>query len=84
MYNELIQKDIDALKREKSNSIKKYNISKILDNVDAIFTGVYFHYKDVPKKTIVERSIAKKVKLRREKIVEIKEEEKNVHNKLFK
>ena len=50
MYNELIQKDIDALKREKSNSIKKYNISKILGNVDAIFTGVYFHYKDVPKK----------------------------------
>ena len=84
MYNELIQKDIDALKIEKSNSIKKYNISKILDNVDAIFTSVYFHYKDVPKKTIVERSIAKKVKLRREKIVEIKEEEKNINNKLFK
>ena len=84
MYNELIQKDIDALKREKSNSIKKYNISKILGNVDAIFTGVYFHYKDVPKKTIVERSIAKKVKLRREKIVEIKEEEKNINNKLLK
>ena len=84
LYNELIQKDIDALKIEKSNSIKKYNISKILDNVDAIFTSVYFHYKDVPKKTIVERSIAKKVKLRREKIVEIKEEEKNINNKLFK
>ena len=80
----MIQKDIDALKREKSNSIKKYNISKILGNVDAIFTGVYFHYKDVPKKTIVERSIAKKVKLRREKIVEIKEEEKNINNKLLK
>ena len=36
------------------------------------------------KKTIVERSIAKKVKLRREKIVEIKEEEKNINNKLLK
>ena len=75
-YKELIQKDIDALEREKSNSIKKHKILKILDNIGAIFTGAYLHYGEVPKGIIVERSIAKKVRLRREKITEIKEEEK--------
>ena len=50
MYKELIQKDIDALEREKSNSIKKNNILKILKNIGAIFTGTYLHYGEVPKK----------------------------------
>ena len=77
MYNGLIQKDTDALKREKSSSINKYNISKIFDNMNAIFTGAYFLRKDVPKKTIVERTIAKRVKLWKEKIAEIKKEKKH-------
>ena len=50
LYKELIQKDIDVLEREKSNSIKKHNILKILHNIDAIFTGAYFHHGEVPKK----------------------------------
>ena len=50
LYKELIQKDIDTLKREKSNSIKKNNILEILENIGAIFTGTYLHYKEVPKK----------------------------------
>ena len=33
LCKELIQKDIDALEREKSNGIKKYNILKILENI---------------------------------------------------
>ena len=65
MYQELIQKDIDALEREKSNSIRKNNILKILKYIGAIFTGTYLHYREVPKKTIVERSIEENVKLRR-------------------
>ena len=44
LYKELIQKDIDVLEREKSNSIKKHNILKILENIGAIFTGTYLHY----------------------------------------
>ena len=64
LHNELIQKDIDALKREKTNNIKKHNILEILENIDAIFTGTYLHYKEVPRK-IVERNISEKVKLRR-------------------
>ena len=84
LYNELIQKDIDPLKREKINNIKKHNILEILENIDAIFTDTYLHYKKVPKKTIVERNISEKVKLRRGRIAEIEEEEKNIDNKLFK
>ena len=53
LYKDLIQKDIDALEREKSSSIKKHNILKILDNIGAIFTGVYLHYGEVPKETII-------------------------------
>ena len=50
LYKELIQKYIDVLEREKSNSIKKHNILKILENIGAIFTGTYLHYGEVPKK----------------------------------
>ena len=84
LYNKLIQKDIDALQREKSNSNTKYNILEILENIGAIFTGTYLHYKEVPRKIIVERNISEKVKLRRTRIAEIEEEEKNIGNKLFK
>ena len=83
LHKELTQKDADALEREKSNSIKKHNILKILHNIDAIFTGAYFHHREVPKKTIVERSIAKRVQLTRGRIAEI-EEEKSINDKLFK
>ena len=73
LYKELIQKDIDALEIEKSNNTKKHNILKILNNVGTIFTGTYLHHKDVPKKTMFERSIAVRTKLRKEKVDEIKE-----------
>ena len=53
----MIQKKIDTLEREKSNSIKKHEILEILENVGAIFTGAYLHYGEVPKKTTVKRSI---------------------------
>ena len=49
LYNELIQKDIDAIERGKSDVIRKHNILDILNNVGSIFTGAYLHYKDVPK-----------------------------------
>ena len=63
----MIQKDLDALKREKSNNIKKNNILKILENIGAIFTGNYLHYRELSKETIFERSIADRVKLRQQK-----------------
>ena len=56
----------------------------ILENVGAIFTGAYLHYKDVLKETIFKRSIAERIKLRKERLDEIKRKEQNINNKLFK
>ena len=84
LCNELIQKDIHALKREKSSDIRKFNILHILNNVGSIFTGDYSHYKDVLKGTIFEKSITEKAKLRRQRFDEIKRKEQNINNELFK
>ena len=65
LYNELIQRDIDALEREKIYDIRKYNIVNILKNVDSIFTGAYLQYKTVPKETLFEKRISERTKLRR-------------------
>ena len=50
LYKELIQKDIDTLKREKIKGIKKNNILKTLENIGAIFTGTYLCYGELSKK----------------------------------
>ena len=64
LYNELIRKDIDALEREEIYGIRKYNILNILKNVGSIFSVAYLQYKNVPKETMFERSIAERTKLR--------------------
>ena len=56
----------------------------MLENIETIFTGVYLQYEEVPKKAIVEWSITETVKLRRRRIAEIEEEEKNINNESFK
>ena len=85
MFNELIQKDIDALEKEKSNDIRKYNILNILNNLGSIFTtDTYLHCQDVPTETEVERRIAKRIKLRKERFDEIKRKGQNINNELFK
>ena len=56
----------------------------ILNNVGSIFTGAYLHYKNVHRGTIFERSIAKRIKLRRGRSDEIKRKEQNINNELFK
>ena len=76
----MIQKDIDALEREKSNSIKKNNILKTLENIDAIFTGTYLHYRELPKKTIFGRNIAEGVKLRKQRLDIINKKTENINN----
>ena len=73
-----MQKDIDTLEREKCNGFEKYNILTILNIVSSIFTGAYLHYKNVPKEAMFERSIAKRIKLRRERLDEIKRKEQNI------
>ena len=80
----MIQKDIDTLEREKGDRFEKYNILNILKNVGSIFTGTYLHYKNVPKETMFERSIAERTKLRIGRLDEIKRKEQNINNALFK
>ena len=84
LYKELIQKDFDALKREKSNSTKKNNILKIFENINAIFTGTYLHYGELFKETKFERSIADRVKLRKQKLDIINKNKEKINNELFK
>ena len=76
MYEELIQKDTDAPTRGKRNNIKKHNIVDVLNNVGAVFAGNYFHYKNLLKETMFERSIEERLKLRKERMTEIKEKNK--------
>ena len=51
----------------------KYNILNILKNVISVLTGLYFHYKDVPKETMFERNITERIKLEKGRFDEIKE-----------
>ena len=79
----MIQKDNDALEIEKSNSIKKNDILKILENIGAIFTGTYVHYRALTKKTIVKRTIGESVKLRKQRLNIINKKKENINNELF-
>ena len=87
LYKELIQKDTDALEREKSDesnkidNVRKFNILNILDNVGSIFTGTYLHYKNLLKETMFARSIAEKTKLRRGRSDEIENRTKRTEHK---
>ena len=80
----MIQKDLDALEREKSNSTKKNNIFKILENINAIFTGIYLHHRKFPKEAKFERSIADRIKSKKERLNIIKKNKENINNELFK
>ena len=79
----MIQKDIDALEIEKSNSINKNNILKILENIVAIFSGTYLHYRELPKKTIFERNIAENIKLRKQRLDIINKMKENINSELL-
>ena len=61
----------------------KNNILKILENIDAIFTGTNLHYRELPKKTIVERNITEGVKLRKQRLDIINKKKENINNELF-
>ena len=47
-------------------------------------TGTCFHYKEVPKETIFERSIAERIKSRKGRLDETERKEQNINNELFK
>ena len=83
LFKELIQRDIDPIEREKSNNIKKNNILKILENINAIFTGTYLHYRKLFKETKFEKSISDRIKLRKERLHIINKNKENISNELF-
>ena len=56
---------------------------EIFENISAIFTGTYLHYKKLPKKTIVEKSIADRVKLRKQKLDIINKNKEKINNYFF-
>ena len=56
---------------------------EIFENISAIFTGTYLHYKNLPKKTIVEKSIADRVKLRKQKLDIINKNKEKINNYFF-
>ena len=79
----MIKPKVDKLKNLKGKGKdKRIIILNILENIESIiFDGVYLHYFDKPK--ITKESIAKRTKLRRQRIDVFKEKEKNIDNKLF-
>ena len=73
LYEESIQKEINALKDEKSNNVKKHKILNILENVVSVFIAdTYSHKKEVHKETIFERRFAEQLKLKKQRFNEVK------------
>ena len=57
LYSDQTTPDITELENTKSKGKnKKYNISKVLKNLESVFTGAYLCYKDMPKETMLERA----------------------------
>ena len=80
----MIQKDLDALEKEKSNSTKKNNTFRILENINATFTGIYLHYGKLPKEAKLERRIPDRIKSKKERLDIIKKNKENINNELLK
>ena len=50
LYDDLIKGDIAALTKAKSRGKdKRENISRVLRNLESVFTGVYLHYDNASK-----------------------------------
>ena len=64
--------------------MRKYNTSDTVNNLNSIFTSTYLHQKDVSKETMFEKSIAARIKLRKERFDEIKRKEQTINNEVFK
>ena len=85
LYPDLITPDITELENTKGRGRnKRYNILNVLKNLKSVFTGVYLHYQDVPKETMFGITIAEKIKLRTERLDELKRKEQNINNELLK
>ena len=83
LYSNLITPDITELENMKAKGKnKRNNIWDVLKNLESVFIGVYFYYKDVPLES--EESITEGKKLRRQRLDEFERKEQNIKNELFK
>ena len=60
LYNSFIKPDIDLLRKATGKGKDKgNNMLEVLNNIESsLFEGIYLHYKNVPKETEFEKSIA--------------------------
>ena len=78
------KKNILALENVKGKGKeKKDNISRILQNLELVFTGVFLHYDNIPESE-TDESIGERTKLRRQRFNEIAENEKTIDLELFR
>ena len=88
LHSDLIVPDITKLKNTKGKSKnKRNNILNVLENLESVFNGNYFHYKDEPSKSESKsesEDIAEKTKLERQRFDEIANKEKKIDPELFK
>ena len=64
--------------------IKKHKILNIHENLGSVFTAdTYSHNKEVHKEIIFEKSFAEQLKLKKERLNEVKRKEQSINNELF-
>ena len=83
LYSDLITPEITELENTKGKGKnKRYNILNVLKNLESVFTGNYFRYKEAPSES--EESIMERTKLRRQRSDEIANKEKMIGPELFR
>ena len=76
----MIKPDVDKLEKSRSRGKdKRNNILTVLNNIEtSVFDGVYLHYSNKPSEPESEKSIEKRIQLRKQRLNEITKEGKKV------
>ena len=83
LYSDLITPDITALEKSKGKGRdRRNNILNALKNLESDFTGVYLNYFGKPSE--LEKSMAERTKLRRQRSNEIAKKENLIDRELFR
>ena len=76
----MIKPDVDKLEKSRSRGKdKRNNILTVLNNIEtSVFDGVYLHYSNKPSEPESEKSIEKRIQLRKQRLNEITKEGKKI------
>ena len=76
----MIKPDVDKLEKSRSRGKdKRNNILTVLNNIEtSVFDGVYLHYSNKPSEPESEKSIEKRIQLRKQRLNEITKEGKEI------